>query len=401
MSSIPVSYRHAWYCSAALTLCWFITSMYLPAIPSLQHALGTSESMIKFIIAIYFLFFCFGQILWGPISDNHRRNSVLILTLGIATVGTLLCTLATNVWLFLLGRMLQGFGIGSIPVLSRSIVNDHYSEAIVMRIMIYLTSVVAIASAIAPVLGAGLLNFFSWRSIFVFLLAFCFILIAIYYSFVELGLQKTIDPKEKRTFFQNYWVVMKNREIWFYFTSYFLIISSLVAFYSASPYILIDILGVSPNHYSLLLLLASAFYIAAILVVRVLITNFSANALLLFGMALCLLGGLTLFVISLFKAYSLWSICIPMAIYFFGSAFIPPITNSKAMHVLPKFAGTVSSLMGTGLSLGSAILSYLLLNLPFKNLMVIGIFFSIIPLFVIVYALIHGKNRPIPSVLVD
>jgi MFS transporter, DHA1 family, multidrug resistance protein len=385
---MQTSYKYAWFCGGTLTLCWFITTMYLPAISHLEAALHTTPFMIKTIISLYFIFFFIGQVVWGPISDKYARNKVLLIALLLAWIGTLLCSIATNAGVFLIGRSLQGLGIGAVPALSRSMVNDLYPKNVVIKVLIYLSSIVAIASAIAPVIGAQLLNLISWRSIFIFQLLFGLILIVINGIAIK-QFYPHVNNRHSNHPLLNYFHVIQNKKVIFYLMIYILISGSLIAFYSASPFILMTTLKMSADDYGLLLLSAGIFYIVAIIAVRILLIKLTIKNLLIIGVSICLTAGILFLILSLFFKMVIWTVVVPIFIFFFGGAFIPPITNTKAMHAIPELAGTVASLMGAGLALSSGILSYILLALPISHLLTLAIYFTVIPLFVSVYLCLH------------
>ncbi|OGO94067.1 MAG: hypothetical protein A3F41_04760 [Coxiella sp. RIFCSPHIGHO2_12_FULL_44_14] len=363
--------------------------MYLPAIPFLKTALSTDEIFVKTAISGFFIAFCFGQFLWGPISDNFKRHAIVFITLGIATIGTLLCAIATNIWLFIAGRLLQGVGIGAIPALSRSIINDVYAPNTVLKLMVYLTSLIAVATSLAPLMGAFFLNHWGWRSIFSFQLLVCVTLLFFSVLYQRRAFHFTLG--EKTAFFSSYKAAIQNRVVLFHLITYSLVIGSLVAFYSASPFLLIKIFKLSSEDYGALLLAASIFYIMAVVVVRLLLDRLSENTLLLVGLGISFLGGLTLFLFAVFNFMQLWNVIIPLFIYLFGAAFIPPITNTKAMQAVPRLSGTISSLMGAVLALSSGLLSYILINLPIHHLIFFSLFFIVIPTCIIIYYSFHYR----------
>ena len=129
----------------------------------------------------------------------------------------------------------------------------------------------------------------------------------------------------------------------------------------------------SSEAYGSLIVGASAFYLMAVLVVRLLIHQLSAASLLLIGFVISFIGAV-LFMLCAVYAQNLW-ILVPLAIYLFGAAFIPPITNTAAMEALPEYASTISALLGAALALGSGILSYVLIDLVLASWLYLGGFF--------------------------
>lgn len=376
--------HYLWYTSALISFCWFITAMYLPIIPGLTSVFGTTDTWIKLMISSYFIAFCLSQIYWGPVADNYPRHLVVFLTLNITLVGSVLCLVAPTMPWFTLGRVIQGFGIGALPALSRSIIHERCEAKLVLRYMVYLTSIVAVATSLAPLLGAWLLEQSGWRSIFSFLVGVNVLLLILNRICFWHADPSTPTQPAKRGMLACYWRVMSHRHVLFHMTTYTLMIGSLVAFYSASPFVFIDHYHLSPSQYGWLLLAASAFYILAVIVVRLLLNTLNQQQLLLLGLWICLLGAISMVAATLVQP-SLTALTVPIMIYLFGAAFIPPVTNTAAMEALPELAATTSSLMGAALALGSGLLSYWLIGLALRTWLGFSLFFLCIPCLLLIY----------------
>ena len=66
------------------------------ALPSMQAALGASDSQIEWVVAAYILVFALGLLPFGRAGDIHGRRRVFILGVAIFTFGSALCGLAPN-----------------------------------------------------------------------------------------------------------------------------------------------------------------------------------------------------------------------------------------------------------------------------------------------------------------
>ena len=52
--------------------------MYLPAIPTISHALNSSIPHVQLSVSLYFFGLALGQLIGGPISDAYGRRSMII-----------------------------------------------------------------------------------------------------------------------------------------------------------------------------------------------------------------------------------------------------------------------------------------------------------------------------------
>jgi MFS family permease len=91
---------------------------------------------------------------------------VLLLGLGLFSLASLACALAGNIDSLLLLRLLQGVAAGAAAALPAAIVRDVFTGHAALSRQSYVALVNAVAPLLAPLLGAGLLAFGSWRLIY-------------------------------------------------------------------------------------------------------------------------------------------------------------------------------------------------------------------------------------------
>ena len=147
------------------------TDMYLPSLPDIARQLGASTAQVQLTISAYLIGFAVGQILYGPVSDRHGRKPVLLAAVALYCVASLACALSTSIEMLIVSRFVQALGGSGGIVLARAIVRDLYSGARAGRELSLISSVMALAPVLAPIVGGVLQTGFGWRSIFVTLVA--------------------------------------------------------------------------------------------------------------------------------------------------------------------------------------------------------------------------------------
>jgi DHA1 family bicyclomycin/chloramphenicol resistance-like MFS transporter len=120
-----------------------------------------------------------GQLAAGTLSDRFGRRRVIQSGLAVYLAGAVLATLAPNIEVLLAARVLQGIGGGFSMVIARAILRDLFSRAELARNMAFSSAVFAFGPIVAPLVGAGLMLVFPWRSIFVLMILFVFGLIIV------------------------------------------------------------------------------------------------------------------------------------------------------------------------------------------------------------------------------
>ncbi|MBC7251013.1 MAG: multidrug effflux MFS transporter [Anaerolineae bacterium] len=142
------------------------TDLYLPALPGMSAYFGVSADRINWTLTAFFICYAFGTLVWGPLSDHYGRKPVLIAGLGIYIVASAFCALTRSVNGLVFFRVFQAIGGSASGTVATAIVKDVYRGRKRESVLAIVQSMVVIAPAVAPVLGAFLLKILSWRGIF-------------------------------------------------------------------------------------------------------------------------------------------------------------------------------------------------------------------------------------------
>ena len=225
------------------------TVLYLPALPQMVEALDTTQTSVNMTLSMFFLFYSVGLLFWGPLSEKFGRKPILLSGLTIYVVASLFCAFSQHVEQLIAGRIIQALGGSAATVVATAIVKDIYSGREREKVMATIMSMVIIAPMVAPVLGALLLKYTSWRTIFLMLAAIGAITLLGGMLFRE-----TLSEKFTGSLIGSWYrllVVLKNLG----FSSLLLIFSlapiALMAFLASASYIYIDGFGLTEGQFSL------------------------------------------------------------------------------------------------------------------------------------------------------
>lgn len=144
----------------------FAIDMYLPAMPEIGAALGTTVQGMQGTIVAYFIAFGLAQLIYGPWADRSGRKPPLYAGIAVFIVGSLVCTFAATVEWLLVGRAIQGLGGAALMVVPRAIIRDLYTGPQATRLMAAVMMVISVSPMLAPLAGSGLMAVLSWRWIF-------------------------------------------------------------------------------------------------------------------------------------------------------------------------------------------------------------------------------------------
>ena len=143
--------------------------VYLPSFTQIAAQLYTSIDQIEITLSLYLLGFAFGQLLGGPLSDRYGRKIFIFGGLSVYILFSFLISQSQNIeqmWVF---RFFQAVGGGFAVVNTSAIVRDVYHGKEGAKIFSIISMIIMVAPMLAPVIGVGILYFFSWKYIFVFL----------------------------------------------------------------------------------------------------------------------------------------------------------------------------------------------------------------------------------------
>ena len=225
------------------------TVLYLPALPQMVEVFATTKARVNMTLSMFFLFFSVGLLFWGPLSEKFGRKPILLCGLTIYVFASLYCAFTQQVEQLIAGRIIQALGGSAGTVVATAIVKDLYGGRERERVMATIMSMVIIAPMVAPVLGALLLKYTSWRTIFL-------MLAAIGAAALVRGMffQESLSGKFTGSIIGSWCrllVVLKNPG----FSSLLLIFSlapiALMAFLASASYLYIEGFGLTEGQFSL------------------------------------------------------------------------------------------------------------------------------------------------------
>ncbi|WP_345670731.1 MFS transporter [Streptomyces similanensis] len=137
------------------------------ALPSMQRELHASTSGLQWTIDAYTLVLASLLMLAGSTADRIGRKRVFMTGLIVFGVGSLLCSLAPNLELLIVFRMVQAVGGSMLNPVAMSIITNTFTDPRERaRAIGVWGAVVGISMAAGPLVGGLLVESVGWRSIF-------------------------------------------------------------------------------------------------------------------------------------------------------------------------------------------------------------------------------------------
>ncbi|KAL8922158.1 MAG: hypothetical protein Q9208_005353 [Pyrenodesmia sp. 3 TL-2023] len=153
----------------ALSLSLFIAALDMTivatAIPTISADLKASSGYL-WIGAAYLLASAAGAPLWAKLSDIWGRKAILLAAVTMFALSSIICALARNITMLIVGRAFQGTAGGGLLQLVNIVVSDLFSMRERSLYLGLCEFIWALAGGIGPILGGVLTQLVSWRWIF-------------------------------------------------------------------------------------------------------------------------------------------------------------------------------------------------------------------------------------------
>lgn len=332
--------------------------LYLPALPQMMNHFNSNELILNSTLYLFYLGMAIGMIFLGPLSDTYGRKALLIPCALVYSLASVACAFAFSVWVLIAFRMLQALAVGCLMALSTAMIKDSFEGAQMEAILGITQAMSLVAPMVAPVLGAVVLQFFSWQAEFIILALIGVVSLALSLfqsNTIDVALSQDAPPKNA---FQGIGSALKDRRFIAMLLATSIIPVGYMAYVSASSYIYQNQFGLNEMTFSLFYALNASVTVAASLAYMKARTWFSDRVIMtsilicttLSGVLICLVGSISALIFML---------CfLPNA---FFCTLLKPFATSLLLNMRQTEAGTTSSLINfaqtlfscLGLTLGS------------------------------------------------
>ncbi|WP_234420395.1 purine nucleoside transporter PunC [Morganella morganii] len=316
--------------------------MYLPAFGMMQDSLNSTASAISASLSIFLVGFAIGQLLWGPLSDKIGRKPVLLMGLSLFALSCLAMVWVSTPAQLLLLRFVQAVSVCSAAVTWQALVIDRYDDHRAQRVFAAIMPLVALSPALAPLLGAWLLNHGGWHEIFL-VLGGITLLVLIPTLMLKEKHRITADTakteKQKISFFR----LLKSPVYSGNVLIYAACSAGFFAWLTGSPFILRD-MGYNPNDIGLSYIPQTIAFMVGGYGCRALLSRINGKTLLPFLLAGYAVSMVGLYAMAKFGNPSLVAILIPFCFMAAMNGASYPIAVSNALAVYPEHSGKAAAL---------------------------------------------------------
>jgi MFS family permease len=142
-----------------------LQSLVVPALPTLQAALHTSQSTVSWLLTAYLLSASVATPVLGRLGDMFGKERMLVLVLAALTLGSLISALTTSIAVMIGARILQGVA-GAIFPLAFGIIRDEFPRERVAGAIGGISAILGIGSGLGIVLAGPIVDHLGYHWLF-------------------------------------------------------------------------------------------------------------------------------------------------------------------------------------------------------------------------------------------
>jgi DHA1 family bicyclomycin/chloramphenicol resistance-like MFS transporter len=315
--------------------------------------------------------------------------------IGIYLVGTCLAIFSESMWVLLLGRVLQGFGISGSKIGSRALIRDLFAGDQMARIMSVIMMLFIFVPMLAPFLGQTIMLEFGWRAIFVGFLMFALV-VSLWFGLRQpetLTVEKRI-PLSLTNILISTKKILKHQKVMAYMLVTGITFGAMLVYLSTSQAMFSDFYGIEEDFPLYFAMLAAGVGLAAVVNSKIVVrygmhkvSTWSLQGMTAAATAL-LLAGITSNGVPPFWVY--------MAGFFvilFCMGFIFGNINALVMEWLGGMAGLGNSIVGSLSSLVAVIVAIVAGRFYTDNIYPVALTFMIVAA-ISLYLLFFARRAP-------
>ncbi|MGC0377650.1 multidrug effflux MFS transporter [Streptomyces sp. SAI-229] len=335
--------------------------MYLPALPDVTRSLHAPAATVQLTLTACLAGMALGQMVVGPMSDRWGRRRPLLVGLAVYVVATALCAFAPTVELLIAFRLAQGLAGAAGIVIARAVARDLYDGVAMARFFSTLMLISGVAPIVAPLIGGQILRVTDWRGVFAVLTVVGALLTAVVWA----KLPETLAPADRHgggigDVLGSMRGLLADRAFTGYMLAGGFAFASLFAYVAASPFVMQEIYGASPQTFSLLFGLNSiGLMIMGQVNGKILVGRVRLDKALGLGLVVVVVASVVLLLMSLgvFGEVGLVPMAAALFVLMSAMGITLPNTQTLALMRTRHAAGSASALLGTSSFLIGAIAS--------------------------------------------
>ncbi len=154
-------------------------TILVPSIPAMACEFGIDNARATMNINLYAFVLAISFVIFGPITDRVGSRTLLLAGALLCAVSHLICSVAANILMFDIGRIMLAAGSSLIIITSQTWIGNRSGKEELLGRLAWFAMLVSLAPMLAPVLGGYITDHFAWRWNFRLMLILSFVVVGI------------------------------------------------------------------------------------------------------------------------------------------------------------------------------------------------------------------------------
>lgn len=332
--------------SFASALSPFGMSVIVPVIGLVSVTYGADYATAQFVISAYLFGLGFTQPFAGLLADRVGRRPVMLGGVGLFSLASIGCALATHFWVLVALRTLQAIGISVATVATRAIIRDTHDAEGSVRAISFVAAALGVAPVIAPVVG-GLVSA-PWGVAGVFYI--CAVLAGLTWMLLWRQLEETGTPVQGpaglRRMFKDWWSLLRNGPFVAHTVLLGIVQGSFFAFIAVGSSLFDTQLGIGPQLFGLTWGFLAVSYVFGAVASARLVSRIDVQRIMRPGIYMTMAFSWTLFLVVWIAGVGLVKLLLPLAMLTLANGLVSPLAMAGAVNARPDIAGAAAGLSG-------------------------------------------------------
>ena len=322
--------------------------IYTPALPKIAAHFAASNALVQNTVTAYMLGMALVVLPAGLIADAIGRKRVLLSGLGLMVATSIGCAVADSMPLMIGLRFLGGMGAGTCLLLAAAIAADCFRGAKLVSVLGILGAAWGAAPVVSPAIGGFIVQFGSWRLVFVVLAA----LTAAVTVLVATVLPETLEPQRRspidvRVATGVLREALRHGTFVKFAIMFGLVGAAQMVFGVAGPFLYQVGLGYSSTTYGFIALAVGAANFVGAAMCGALAQRSTTKRLAMAGAAVLAAGGAVMVASAHLVGLNFWFITAGAGLALLSTGVLDPLSKGLAMGVFSHNIGLIAGLIST------------------------------------------------------
>ncbi len=316
-----------------------------PALPALAAEFAVPAAVAQLMLSLSLVAMAASTLVWGPVSDRLGRRPVMVAGLVLAGFGSALAALAPELWIAIVGRLMQAGGAVAGMVLARAVAQDLYGKDRSAAVIGQITAAMVVAPMVAPALSGLIVESVGWRGIFALVAGAAFGLAL----WVRASLPETAPHGRRESplaTLRAFGEISRLRAFWAHACFGAFSLAGFLFFVGAAPYVMEQAYGARPSVYGLFFIPLAATYMLANMACGRMTSRFGSRRMIIFGGGCTIVAMATGLVVMSFGVVDPLALMVPAFFHSIGAGLSVPNSIAGAVGAAPERAGAASGLLG-------------------------------------------------------